>query len=291
MFQPTRQRERPATAPVRKKASDLDVRPNPLTIFLIVAFSYALPKAYFKSRKFARLATRHGCFRQAKARDRLLLSRVLMHDVPQLPSLIVSLQNTTGEIKVREERLHNISSKMFSEESPDKRTLRARSNSLDKFFDSLGKDTTRHPFVWNVHWLSTDNLHFRRNSDASIEPTIDRSFGLRLWSFRTFNGGQPARPFCLFVYFRRWLGSANQVAKRRLLNSQIFNLYQIACSVSVVDKRIRVMMWLSKCKPSPQFSTPVKGWESPSLLLSNLHSSSPLLRRPKDNSDFSLYTH
>ena len=29
--------------------------------------------------------------------------------------------------------------------------------------------------------------------------------------------------------------------------------------VSQVEKRIRVMMWLSKCNPHPQFSTPVKG--------------------------------
>ena len=29
--------------------------------------------------------------------------------------------------------------------------------------------------------------------------------------------------------------------------------------VSQVEKRIRVMMWLSKCKPQPHFSTPVKG--------------------------------
>lgn len=29
--------------------------------------------------------------------------------------------------------------------------------------------------------------------------------------------------------------------------------------VSQVEKRIRVMMWLSNCKPQPQFSTPVKG--------------------------------
>jgi len=30
--------------------------------------------------------------------------------------------------------------------------------------------------------------------------------------------------------------------------------------VSQVEKRIRVMMWLSSCKPTPHFSTPVKGW-------------------------------
>ena len=29
--------------------------------------------------------------------------------------------------------------------------------------------------------------------------------------------------------------------------------------VSQVEKRIRVMMWLSSCKPTPHFSTPVKG--------------------------------
>ena len=29
--------------------------------------------------------------------------------------------------------------------------------------------------------------------------------------------------------------------------------------VSQVEKRIRVMMWLSTCKPTQQFSTPVKG--------------------------------
>ena len=29
--------------------------------------------------------------------------------------------------------------------------------------------------------------------------------------------------------------------------------------VSQVEKRIRVMMWLSNCKPQPHFSTPVKG--------------------------------
>ena len=37
--------------------------------------------------------------------------------------------------------------------------------------------------------------------------------------------------------------------------------------VSQVEKRIRVMMWLSSCKPTQaQFSTPVKGWPLPPLL-------------------------
>lgn len=34
---------------------------------------------------------------------------------------------------------------------------------------------------------------------------------------------------------------------------------QSGSEVSQVEKRIRVMMWLSSCKPQPHFSTPVKG--------------------------------
>lgn len=48
--------------------------------------------------------------------------------------------------------------------------------------------------------------------------------------------------------------------------------------VSQVEKRIRVMMWLSSCKPTQaQFSTPVKGWPLPPLLLEKTTLACPYL--------------
>ena len=105
-------------------------------------FSYALPKACSKSRReYARLVTRRVCSAKTHLQG-LTPPSSLRLDVLQLPSLIASLQNTTDVYKVRPFFfLYLLKRVFFIEGSPENRKLRTRSNSLDKFFDSLGKQT------------------------------------------------------------------------------------------------------------------------------------------------------
>lgn len=187
---PTRQRERPATAPVRKKASDLD------------------------------LCTAESLFQKPKVCPAGYAARLLQ---ASQSSRQASTEPTPNARRPTTAQPYCISSKhnrRNKEESPDKRTLRARSNSLDKFFDSLGG--TLMP--------------------QSNPPSIVPSGSVSDLSGLSMAASQLVRS-----------------ASSSTLDDDSALPIKSPKEVSVVDKRIRVMMWLSKCKPSPQFSTPVKG--------------------------------
>ncbi|CAG5099830.1 Oidioi.mRNA.OKI2018_I69.XSR.g16707.t1.cds [Oikopleura dioica] len=108
----------------------------------------------------------------------------------------------------------------LQEGSPENRKLRTRSNSLDKFFDSLG------------------GTLMPQSNPPSIVPSgsVSDLSGLSMAASQLIRS-----------------------ASSSTLDDDSPLPIKSPKEVSVVDKRIRVMMWLSKCKPAPVFSTPVKG--------------------------------
>lgn len=102
---------------------------------------------------------------------------------------------------------------------------RSRSSSVDKFFDTLG------------------GTMIGRSNPPSLVPS---------GSVSDLSGLSRAASQCIRSASSSTLDDLNEKEKiKDPLNKKT--------EVSQVEKRIRVMMWLSNCKPQPHFSTPVKG--------------------------------
>lgn len=106
---------------------------------------------------------------------------------------------------------------------------RERSNSVDRFFDTLGGtfvDRSNPPSLV----LDSSVSDLSGLSRAASQNIRSRS------TSSSIQDGDESPELCA-----KGVGNAKKP------------------EVSQVEKRIRVMMWLSNCKPQPHFSTPVKG--------------------------------
>jgi len=109
----------------------------------------------------------------------------------------------------------------WKEPFSEPRRPRSRSSSVDKFFDTLG------------------GTLMARSNPPSLVPS---------GSVSDLSGMSRAASQCV------------RSASSSTLDDQPEKMCKTEkAEVSQVEKRIRVMMWLSNCKPQPHFSTPVKG--------------------------------
>ena len=127
---------------------------------------------------------------------------------------------------------------------------RERSNSVDRFFDTLG--------IWLSPFIS-------RHGDVSCFWKILMKF--LGGTFLPSSNPPSLVPSGSVSDLSGLSRAASQNIRSRSDSTESLNnpesetneAKKLKPEVSQVEKRIRVMLWLSNCKPQPHMSTPVKG--------------------------------